>query len=93
MTMLIPFRPMQVPLTVPDASELRVTMWRKTDDRRVWYEWIVDVFILGGRASGSGDGAVAKGSAGATAGGIKRARRVRVGGSELHSSEKDACLM
>ncbi|KAK5048932.1 hypothetical protein LTR84_005353 [Exophiala bonariae] len=79
--------PLKVPLTVPDHSELRVTMWRKTDDRRVWYEWIVDVFI----SVGVGAGAGAK--APAAAGGKKRARRVRVGGSELHSSEKDACLM
>jgi len=49
-----------------------------TDDRRVWYEWVVDVFS-------TEDGSV-KGKG-------KRGKRVRVGGSELHSSIKEACLM
>lgn len=78
----------QVPLTVPDASELRVTMWRKTDDRRVWYEWIVDVFISAGPPPPGTSTTSASSKLKGT-----RSRKIRVGGSELHSSEKDACQM
>jgi type II protein arginine methyltransferase len=41
-------------------------MWRQTDDRKVWYEWIVEVFVLHDEpavsSSGKGKGkkAVAK---------------------------------
>lgn len=62
---------LQTPLYVPDNSELVINMWRKTDDRKVWYEWIVDAYAV------------------ATPG----RRRYRIGGSKLHSSEKEACLM
>ncbi len=34
----------QTPIYAPSASELVVNMWRQTDDRKVWYEWIVEVF-------------------------------------------------
>lgn len=49
-------------------------MWRQSDDRKVWYEWVVDVYA-GYREKG------------------KETRTFRVGGSELHSSVKEACLM
>lgn len=77
---------------MPDASELRVTMWRKTDDRKVWYEWIVDVFISTSPPTPTPTlaGPKSKGNATATP---SRPKKIRVGGSELHSSEKDACLM
>ena len=54
-------------------------MWRQSDDRKVWYEWIVDVYA----------GYWEKGRERSDAG----ARSFRVGGSELHSSVKEACLM
>ncbi|EME40700.1 hypothetical protein DOTSEDRAFT_177838 [Dothistroma septosporum NZE10] len=38
------FFPLKTPLTVPDRSEVEVSMWRMTDDRKVWYEWFVEVF-------------------------------------------------
>lgn len=69
--------PLKTPLYVPDGGELGVSMWRKTDERKVWYEWKVEVYAF----------IQPKGK------GKERAKRVRVGGSELHSSEKDACLM
>jgi type II protein arginine methyltransferase len=50
-------------------------MWRQTDERRVWYEWCVDVYAFGADEKG------------------KQKKRVKVGGSELHSSIKEACLM
>jgi protein arginine N-methyltransferase 5 len=67
---------------VPDHGELVVNMWRQSDDRKIWYEWMVESFAIEpdkgkettGLASSSG-------------------RRFRVGGSELHSSIKEACLM
>ncbi|RMZ85656.1 hypothetical protein DV737_g634, partial [Chaetothyriales sp. CBS 132003] len=61
--------PLKQPVFAPDESEVQVCMWRKTDGRKVWYEWMVDAYL---RVKG---------------------RRTRVGGSELHSSEKEACLM
>jgi type II protein arginine methyltransferase len=36
----------QVPITFPDNSELQVSIWRQTDDRKVWYEWIVESFVV-----------------------------------------------
>lgn len=54
-------------------------MWRMTDERKVWYEWMCEVYaIVGGEASGTANG---------------RVRKIKVGGTELHSSEKEACLM
>lgn len=36
---------MQTPLFIPDEAEMDVSMWRQTDDRKVWYEWVVEVFV------------------------------------------------
>ena len=42
----------QTPLYLPDHSLLVVNIWRQTDGRKVWYEWMVEVFgynlLLGG---------------------------------------------
>ncbi|EER24983.1 Skb1 methyltransferase family protein [Coccidioides posadasii C735 delta SOWgp] len=38
--------PLKTPLHVPENSEVVVTMYRQTDDRKVWYEWIVEVYEL-----------------------------------------------
>ncbi|KAJ5945864.1 hypothetical protein N7454_002703 [Penicillium verhagenii] len=38
--------PLKTPLNVPDNGEIVVTMYRQTDDRKVWYEWMVEVFAL-----------------------------------------------
>lgn len=44
------FFPLKTPLTVPDEAEIEVSMWRMTDDRKVWYEWFVEVFQrIGGK--------------------------------------------
>ncbi|KAJ9149948.1 Protein arginine N-methyltransferase [Pleurostoma richardsiae] len=37
------FFPLKDPLYFPKDSELEVSMWRQTDDTRVWYEWLVEV--------------------------------------------------
>ncbi|TKA82388.1 hypothetical protein B0A55_01418 [Friedmanniomyces simplex] len=39
------FFPLKTPIYVPDGSEMEVTMWRQTDDRKVWYEWVVEVYV------------------------------------------------
>lgn len=78
---------MQTPLSIPDEAELAVTMWRRTDDRRVWYEWLVDVYVY------LPSGSMPHGRTPASSTSRASARKVRVGGSTLHSSEKDACLM
>lgn len=38
----------QNPLYFPDDAELVVSMWRQTDDRKVWYEWMVEAFAYVG---------------------------------------------
>ncbi|ROW10723.1 hypothetical protein VPNG_05120 [Cytospora leucostoma] len=38
------FFPLKQPLYFPQDSELEVSMWRQTDDKSVWYEWIVEAF-------------------------------------------------
>lgn len=38
----------QSPLYIPDDAELEVSIWRQTDDRKVWYEWSVEAFVLTG---------------------------------------------
>lgn len=44
------FFPLKVPFYAPENSELDVSMWRQTDDRKVWYEWLVESFVsMGGR--------------------------------------------
>ena len=68
----------QQPLYVPDNSVIVLHMWRQTDERKVWYEWIVEVFVWD-----RVDAARAKGPG----------KKLRIGMSELHSSIKEACLM
>lgn len=34
----------QTPLFITDQAEIEVSMWRQTDDRKVWYEWSIEVF-------------------------------------------------
>jgi type II protein arginine methyltransferase len=67
--------PLKTPLYVPDGGELGVSMWRRSDERKVWYEWKVEAYaFLHSRGRGRG-------------------AKVRIGGTELHSSEKEACMM
>ncbi|KAF2018564.1 arginine N-methyltransferas-like protein [Aaosphaeria arxii CBS 175.79] len=42
------FFPIRTPIQVPANSELEISMWRQTDDRKVWYEWLVESFITVG---------------------------------------------
>jgi len=74
------FFPLKTPVPVGGGEEMEVTMWRQTDDRKVWYEWVVEVFA---RAAGGGEGGERK----------SRRRRKKVGMSELHSSRRNGCLM
>ncbi|KAI9672041.1 MAG: methyltransferase protein [Trizodia sp. TS-e1964] len=37
--------PLKSPIYIPDNAELDVSMWRQTDDRKVWYEWMVEAFM------------------------------------------------
>ena len=68
----------QTPLYVPANSTLVVNMWRQTDGRKVWYEWLVESFLdIGNDAKGTGS----------------KGQRIRLGSSELHSSVGNACLM
>ncbi|KAH7054416.1 arginine N-methyltransferas-like protein [Macrophomina phaseolina] len=40
--------PLKSPIYIPDDSEIAVSMWRQTDDRKVWYEWLVEAFVDAG---------------------------------------------
>ncbi|RAL67086.1 hypothetical protein DID88_007866 [Monilinia fructigena] len=42
------FFPLKSPLYIPDDSEVEVSIWRQTDDRKVWYEWLVEAFVMVG---------------------------------------------
>jgi type II protein arginine methyltransferase len=35
----------KVPITFPDNSELVISMWRQTNDKKVWYEWLVESYM------------------------------------------------
>jgi protein arginine N-methyltransferase 5 len=37
---------LQTPLQLPANSEVEVSFWRQTDDRKVWYEWLVESFMV-----------------------------------------------
>ncbi|KAI1492428.1 PRMT5 arginine-N-methyltransferase-domain-containing protein [Biscogniauxia mediterranea] len=39
------FFPLKQPLYFPPDTELEVSMWRQTDDAKVWYEWMVEAFM------------------------------------------------
>ena len=39
---------LQQPLYFPQDTELEVSMWRQTDDTKVWYEWIVEAYAWAG---------------------------------------------
>ncbi|OJD37918.1 protein methyltransferase [Diplodia corticola] len=42
--------PLKEPIYIPDDSEIAVSMWRQTDDRKVWYEWLIEAFVdVGGK--------------------------------------------
>ncbi|KAH8816337.1 PRMT5 arginine-N-methyltransferase-domain-containing protein [Xylogone sp. PMI_703] len=40
--------PLKDPLYFPDDAELEISIWRQTDDRKVWYEWVVEAFVMVG---------------------------------------------
>lgn len=47
------FFPLKSPLHVTEVSTIEISMWRQTDDRSVWYEWLVEVFDACGRTGTS----------------------------------------
>ncbi|KAI9722059.1 MAG: hypothetical protein M1812_002019 [Candelaria pacifica] len=49
--------PLKTPIYLPDNSELEVNIWRQTDDRKVWYEWMVEAFVILGEGKRVGLGA------------------------------------
>ncbi|KAK9472838.1 PRMT5 arginine-N-methyltransferase-domain-containing protein [Dipodascopsis tothii] len=67
--------PLAAPLYVPDGAEIDVSIWRRTDDRKVWYEWAAEVFLRPDRGSPAASPAP-HGAA---------APRVRLGASKLHN--------
>ncbi|KAL8949137.1 MAG: hypothetical protein Q9222_004735 [Ikaeria aurantiellina] len=96
--------PLKIPMSLPTASELAVTMRRVTDNRKVWYEWLVESFLLpndnDGDTSAAGGATFSKDSAG-TQGtmstgkreGKGNGRKIRLGVSEVGSSKEGGCVM
>lgn len=39
------FFPLKKPLYLPPDAEVEVSMWRQTDDAKVWYEWMVETYM------------------------------------------------
>jgi len=68
------FFPFKNPLFLPQNGVVDVSMWRQTDDRKVWYEWMAEVYAMINSADGT-------------------SKKIKVGSTDLHSSEKEACLM
>lgn len=68
----------KTPIYTPDASVLTVSIFRATDNRKVWYEWMVEAWsnLMGGGVGG----------------GIER-RKIRLGVSEIGSSKGGGCMM
>ncbi|KAH6984628.1 protein arginine N-methyltransferase [Ilyonectria sp. MPI-CAGE-AT-0026] len=44
------FFPLKKPLYFPADTELEISMWRQTDDTRVWYEWLVEAWTWVGQS-------------------------------------------
>ncbi|EMD61482.1 hypothetical protein GGP41_004089 [Bipolaris sorokiniana] len=38
--------PLKNPMQLPANSEVEVSFWRQTDDRKVWYEWLVESYVM-----------------------------------------------
>lgn len=64
------FFPFKHPVFLGDGTEVDVSMWRTTDERKVWYEWMMEVYVKTGQG-----------------------KRIKIGGTDVHSSEKEGCLM
>lgn len=45
--------PITQPMPVIDSSEIVITMWRQSDEKRVWYEWAVETFFRKQRLASS----------------------------------------
>ncbi|KAK9322879.1 PRMT5 arginine-N-methyltransferase-domain-containing protein [Lipomyces orientalis] len=75
--------PISTPLYVPDSAEIEIAIWRKTDNRKVWYEWSVETFMLvpGSGLDGSDSMATMTTLPARAAG-----SRVRLGCSRLHNA-------
>jgi protein arginine N-methyltransferase 5 len=95
----------QTPLSIPENSHIVVTMYRQTDDRKVWYEWVVEVFALEKAVPVSSSPSTPhppddatrqkkeKGTGKPAMGAAGGLKRVRIATSELHSSIKEGCSM
>lgn len=38
--------PLKTPMQLPANSEAEVSFWRQTDDRKVWYEWLLESYMM-----------------------------------------------
>ena len=71
------FFPLKTPIYTPDASSLTVSIFRATDNRKVWYEWMVEAWSNLMQSTGAGG----------------EMKRVRLAVSEFGSSKGAGCMM
>ena len=38
--------PLKTPMYVPDNASITCSIWRYTDGRKVWYEWMLESWML-----------------------------------------------
>lgn len=62
--------PISSPLYLTEGTEVDISMWRLTDNKRVWYEWLVETYYKAPPTSATS----------------KHRRRVRTGMTELHNA-------
>ncbi|KAK9377399.1 PRMT5 arginine-N-methyltransferase-domain-containing protein [Lipomyces chichibuensis] len=77
--------PISTPLYVPDDAEIEISIWRKTDNRKVWYEWSVETFVLVPGPGPGSDNRDSIASASLARGATSSTKRVRLGCSKLHN--------
>ncbi|KAG5519408.1 hypothetical protein PMAC_002035 [Pneumocystis sp. 'macacae'] len=40
------FFPLKTPLYVPSNSQIDLYFWRQTDSKKVWYEWLTEIYLV-----------------------------------------------
>lgn len=65
------FFPLKVPLYVPSNSQIDLYFWRQTDAKKVWYEWLTEVYMVSSNVQNYKD--------------IHDSDRIKIGMSDIHN--------
>ena len=83
--------PLQNPIYTPDGANLTVSIYRNTNARKVWYEWMLEAWMeLPATVSNHDPRASWEYQRGVASG---EGKRVRLGVSEVGSSKERGCMM